>query len=225
MRSPRSILTLTGQHKMMVTQSEAVCNRLNRKDGYVMYRWQRPAPGDLEMVRLFLNTWRPSTAKRMPGDTLPTLLRDQAAWKEIFGELTRGPADTEERLLRLRDDLRQMLAEAPGWTERLNRWASETALVASVAPTSDGVIVRYESAPGMGVVGHVVATVLRAVNEDTWSRLKACPACLWVFYDGTRSRTQVWCGMLAGGPEGRACGTIAKVNRYRQKQRIRRGSS
>jgi predicted RNA-binding Zn ribbon-like protein len=42
---------------------------------------------------------------------------------------------------------------------------------------------------------------------------------LVVFYDHTRSRTKVWCGMLAGGPEGRARGTIAKVKRYRRKQR------
>ena len=210
---------------MMVTQGGAARNRLEMKDGYTVFRWQRPAPGELEVVRRFLNTWRPSTAKRMPGDALPALLRDHATWEERFPGLARGPADTEERLLRLRDDLRQMLAEVPGWTERLNRWANDTALVASVAQTSDGVIVRYGATPDMGVVGHVVATVLQAVSEDTWSRLKACPACLWVFYDDTRSRTQIWCGMLAGGPEGRACGTIAKVNRYRQKQRARGGTS
>ena len=31
-----------------------------------------------------------------------------------------------------------------------------------------------------------------------------------------RSKTKVWCGMLAG-EGGRACGTIAKVRRYRQR--------
>lgn len=190
-----------------------------------MYRWQLPAPGELEVVRSFLNTWRPSTAKRMPGDTLPALLDDPAAWEERFPGLVRGPADTEERLVRLRDDLRQMLGEGPGWTARLNRWSSETTLVASVEQTSDKVVVRYEAVPSTGIVGRMVATVLRAVSEGQWSRLKACPDCRWVFYDHTRSRTQVWCGMLAGGPEGRACGTIAKVNRYRQKQRLHKSES
>ena len=66
-----------------------------------------------------------------------------------------------------------------------------------------------------------MAAVVRAVQADEWPRLKACPDCRVVFYDHTRSRTKVWCGMLAGGPEGRACGTIAKVARYRRKQRTR----
>jgi predicted RNA-binding Zn ribbon-like protein len=37
-----------------------------------------------------------------------------------------------------------------------------------------------------------------------------------VFYDHTRNASKRWCLMNAGGPNGRACGTIAKVRRYRQ---------
>jgi predicted RNA-binding Zn ribbon-like protein len=69
-------------------------------------------------------------------------------------------------------------------------------------------------------MGRVLGAVVRALQEDTWARLKACPDCQVVFYDHTRSRTKVWCGMLAGGPGGRACGTIAKVRRYRHKRRV-----
>jgi predicted RNA-binding Zn ribbon-like protein len=60
--------------------------------------------------------------------------------------------------------------------------------------------------------------IAQAVKEGTWGRLKACPDCRWAFYDHTRSKTKVWCGMLAGDG-GRACGTIAKVRRYRQRRR------
>ena len=38
-----------------------------------------------------------------------------------------------------------------------------------------------------------------------------------VFTGGTRCRTRVWCDMLARDTEGRRCGTIAKVRRYREK--------
>jgi predicted RNA-binding Zn ribbon-like protein len=39
-----------------------------------------------------------------------------------------------------------------------------------------------------------------------------------VFYDNTRNGGKRWCLMNAGGPDGRACGTIAKVRRYRDRQ-------
>ena len=38
----------------------------------------------------------------------------------------------------------------------------------------------------------------------------------------TRNGGKRWCLMYAGGPQGRACGTIAKVRRYRERNRGRR---
>jgi hypothetical protein len=58
-----------------------------------------------------------------------------------------------------------------------------------------------------------------AVADGQWQRLKACPDCRWVFYDHTRNASKRWCLMHAGGPDGRACGTIAKLRQYRQKQK------
>ncbi|XXM72328.1 CGNR zinc finger domain-containing protein [Lysinibacillus sphaericus] len=37
------------------------------------------------------------------------------------------------------------------------------------------------------------------------------------FYDGSKSNTKKWCSMNKNGPDGRACGTMAKVRRYREK--------
>jgi CGNR zinc finger/Putative stress-induced transcription regulator len=89
----------------------------------------------------------------------------------------------------LRDDLRHVVETADAGP--VNRWIERTAL----RPRA--------------------AAVVSAISAGTWTRLKACPDCHWVFYDNTRNGSKRWCLMYAGGPEGRACGTIAKVRRYR----------
>lgn len=180
--------------------------------------WNDPAPGELELVRRFLNTWKVPNDTRVPVDGLPGLLRDPSAREERFPGVTFGPGDTEELLVKMRDDLRGALGGAEGWEGVLDRWLLRYPMVARVRSEGDRAAVRYEAAPEAGFAGWVAAAVARALEEGVWERLKACPDCRWIFYDRTRSKTKVWCGMFAGDG-GRACGTIAKVKRYRQRRR------
>ena len=179
--------------------------------------WNTPAPGELELVRRFLNTWRIDADTREPADELRWLLADRRAWEKRFPGWPPGSGDTEDLLVRLRDDLRGALGAAEGWTEALNRWLGGYPLVARVVE-EEGLSVRYEPEAEAGFAGRVLATVARGVEDGTFSRIKACPDCHWIFYDKSRSRTRVWCGMYAGDG-GRACGTISKVSRYRQRHR------
>lgn len=63
-----------------------------------------------------------------------------------------------------------------------------------------------------------LARILVAVDEcrldGTWQRLKVCPAenCAWAFYDGSKSRTRVWCAMGV-------CGNRTKTRAYRARRR------
>jgi hypothetical protein len=180
--------------------------------------WNDPAPGELELVRRFLNTWKVPNDTRVPVDGLPELLRDPSVREERFPGVPLCPGDTEELLAELRDDLRRALGGAEGWEGVLDRWLRRYPVVARVRTGEGRATVRYDAAPEAGFAGWVAAVVARALEEGTWGRLKACPDCRWVFYDRTRSRTKVWCGMFAGDG-GRACGTIAKVKRYRQRRR------
>ncbi len=180
--------------------------------------WNDPAPGELELVRRFLNTWKIPNDTRVAVDELPALLRDPSAWEERFPGIPFGPGDSEELLVELRDELRGALGGALGWEEVLDRWLGRYPLLARVRSEGGRASVRYEAAPAAGFAGWVAAAVARALEEGTWERLKTCPDCRWVFYDHTRSKTKVWCGMFAGDG-GRACGTIAKVKRYRQRRR------
>jgi predicted RNA-binding Zn ribbon-like protein len=70
---------------------------------------------------------------------------------------------------------------------------------------------------GRGELAPILAIVLTAMTDQTWHRLKACPDCRWVFYDNTRNASKRWCLMTAGGPNGRSCGSIAKVRAYRER--------
>jgi hypothetical protein len=157
------------------------------------------APGPLEYVRALLNTWLIPNDTREPADTFAEF---------AAGEGWTGPAARLVR--RLRDDLRD--AVETGDASCLNSWIAEL----DVRPAIDGgdLVYRHKASPA----GDLMATVIGAITAGTWRRLKACPDCRWVFYDHTRNGSKRWCLMYAGGPDGRACGTIAKVRRYRDRQ-------
>jgi predicted RNA-binding Zn ribbon-like protein len=184
-----------------------------------MATYNVPAPGDLEVVRALLNTWGIASATGRPADELPALLADAAFWAARLPSLPRPSGAAAAELTRLRDDLR--LALAGGDTSaRLNRWLARHPLVAVVGGGAEAPALRHAPGPAAGAIEHVLAAVADAIAAGSWSRLKICPGCGWVFYDRTRSRTKVWCDMLTGGDAGsRACGTIAKVGRYRARRR------
>jgi CGNR zinc finger len=184
--------------------------------------WNTPAPGELELVRRFLNTWRIPAGEidagtREPADELPGLIGDRRTWEERFPGWPPGPAEGGQ-LATLREDLRAALDAPVGRAETINGWLERYPLAVRLVEVDQGASVRYEPAPEAGFAGRVLAAVTGGVGDGTFSRLKACPDCRWVFYDKSRSGTRVWCGMYAG-EGGRACGTIAKVRRYRQRRK------
>jgi predicted RNA-binding Zn ribbon-like protein len=164
------------------------------------------APEPLERVRELLNSWRIPNDTRTPTDLFDRFLRS-----------TPTASPPERAVLRaLRDDLRACLEQPAKEAARLNAWIARLA----VAPVVAEGAIRFGASGGLP--GRLLAIVLCAVADGRWGRLKACPDCHWVFYDYTRNGSKRWCLMNAGGPQGRACGTIAKVRRYRERNRGRR---
>ena len=158
------------------------------------------APGDLEQVRELLNSWLIPNGTRAAADRFGEYARDHG--------VRRGDV---RQLRELRDDLRAAVEDAPAAAGRISEWAVRLGVRPAIR---DGAI-AFEH-PG-GLAGGILAIVLAAAADGRWRRLKACPDCRWVFYDHTRNASKRWCLMYAGGPDGRACGTIAKVRRHRQK--------
>jgi hypothetical protein len=180
---------------------------------------RQEAPGALEAVRHFINTWAIPNDTRLATDYLPNLLTDGAAWAKAFPGYPRAGDDTLERLTAFRSDLRAALQPGADRAAHLNRWLAAAPAELRIAPGDESLMPVASAREGAGFVGGMMAIVTEALIQQHWARLRACEDCQWVFYDWTRNRSKKWCGMTKGDPDGRACGTIAKVRRFRERQR------
>ena len=183
------------------------------------------APGTLEVVRTFLNTWRIPNDTREPIDELVSLPTMQHFYSTWFGD---SGGDSEvfivpELVWQLRADLRSILGTSDVLI--LGEWLSSQPVEVMLSPAASGMPTlgyRPAGVQGCRLCAEVVALVVEAIAHDTWMRLKACPDCHWVFYDHTKNRNKVWCLMVAGGPQGRSCGSISKVRSFRERQKEKR---
>ena len=166
------------------------------------------APGALEEVRQLLNTWLIPNDTRVPTEDFEEHARRRGLTRRQSAELRR-----------LRDDIRAALEDDTALDPMLNRWIEQTGVEVEVV---DGQVrFAHDDTPA----GHTVAVILDAVGGGQWPRLKACPDCRWVFYDHTRNGSKRWCLMNAAGSQGRGCGNIAKVRRYRARHSDQTGAT
>ena len=174
-----------------------------------------PAPGDLELVRSFINTWdAEDDAESLPG---PAALRDWLAERDLLELGARVTAADHQRALALREALRALLMANAGLDldPRAGRTLDDAARRARLGVRFDGHghVHTAPEAPGVdGALGRILALVADAQEEGTWARLKACLAddCQWAYYDLSRNRSAVWCDMAS-------CGNRQKVRSYRER--------
>ena len=191
---------------------------------------QRRAPGELELVRRFVNTREIGRASdRLAG---PAGL---AAWFEEQGLAPAGLRVTRADLARaieLRDALCVLLAAHDGGSDALRtgppagngestapaeacRALDETARRARLRLRFDGedsASLVPEARGVAGALGRLVAIVHDSIARETWNRLKVCrdDTCGWAFYDHTKNRSGAWCTM-------EKCGNRAKARAYRER--------
>jgi hypothetical protein len=176
------------------------------------------APGPLESIRALLNTWSIPNDTRRPVDDLPGLFADRPAWETRMPDLRypRHAADRRE-IEHLRGKLRASLSngDVNGDVAAIDELVSAQRWRLTV--DTDNFAVRCFVEPA-SAAGDGLAIVVDAVVARTWSRLRACPDCQWVFYDTSRNGQRTWCSMTAADG-ARGCGSIAKTRAYRQRQR------
>ena len=176
------------------------------------------APGELELVRSFVNSLDVEDEVEQLGS--PAELADWLRSRSLLeGDEEVADADLR-RAVELREALRDVLLGHHGDHE------VDPAAVAAVEAAArrsrlelrfagDG-IARVEPGRGGvdGALGRLLAIVARAQADGTWSRLKACPwdTCHWAFYDHSRNRSGVWCNMAV-------CGNRAKAQAFRARRR------
>ena len=172
------------------------------------------APGELELVRVFVNTLEVDEA--VDELSSPAALTE---WLRVQG-LLRGGAATRADLAdarRLREALRVLLLANNGVSVR-----KEAAVTLNRAARRAGLGVRFEpegtarvepGAAGVdGALGRLLAIVSASMADGSWERLKACRAedCRWAFYDRARNRSRHWCSMAV-------CGNRTKARNFRRR--------
>lgn len=178
-----------------------------------------PAPGDLELVRAFLNTWEVPNDTRAPVDRLDALAADIAAWEEALPGLAWPGSDQIDELKHLRESMREALGRThpTQLAAQLRRHPLRAELQEEAAGRS--VALRPVTPSG---AAELLARVVTAVGDGHWHRLKECPDCRYVFYDVTRNASRTWCAMSPETPQGRGCGGIAKARAHRARTRSAR---
>jgi predicted RNA-binding Zn ribbon-like protein len=166
------------------------------------------APGDLELVRTFVNT-----LDLFRSDTVATTeaLRAWLAERQLIGsEAAVSQADLTQAV-RVREALRD-LAEANAG-ESVPREALETLRSAAeraalrLAFTDDGRLALEPLADGVdGALAQLLEIVHRAMHAGTWARLKACrdKTCRYLYYDHSKNRSAAWCDMATCGNRNKA---------------------
>jgi predicted RNA-binding Zn ribbon-like protein len=184
--------------------------------GYNADMTVQSAPGQLELVRTFVNTLD------LEGDSdelsSPEALTSWLAERHLLSEGMKVGRRALERAIELREALRRLLlanngaALDPEAIEALNDTIADAALSVRFEPDGQPALAVRSSGPG-AVVAPIVTIVYEAMVNGTWSRLKACPAddCHWAFYDHSKNHSGTWCTM-------RVCGNRAKVRAYRERQ-------
>ena len=172
------------------------------------------APGDLELVRDFVNT-----LDVLPGTDELDDPASLASWLIEHRLVATLPTLTNEDLARaqsLREALRAFLlanagfpfpAEAAEYFDaavgslRLRTRAAETGRIELGPAEAEGL----EHA-----IGRLVAIVFVAQQDGTWPRLKACAECQWALYDHTKNHSAAWCGSQ--------CGARVRARRHRKRR-------
>jgi predicted RNA-binding Zn ribbon-like protein len=175
-----------------------------------------PAPEPLELVRAFVNSYDVESATEELDS--PAALVAWFAARDLVPAGTRATGADVDRALALREALRALLLANNGEPvdERaitvLNAVADRIHLEPHFG--RDGQVTVAGGGAGIDAAfGTLVAIVLGAMADGTWSRLKACRehSCEWAFYDHSRNRSGQWCVMAV-------CGNRNKARAFRARQ-------
>ena len=163
-----------------------------------------PAPGELALPEAFVNT----AAFLYHREELhhPALLRDWLVQHRLLGaDEPVGDADLTYAL-EVREALRNLLRANTGLprsaeaVETLNRAMHRASLVPHIG--DDGQARLVPQADGVyAAIGHVLANVVLAMADGSWSLLKACrnDDCQYAFYDRSKNHSGTWCVMAIRG--------------------------
>lgn len=157
----------------------------------------------LEPVRRLCNT-----VNREVGADAWRSLDELADWLDREHWQVPEPGGSDLEALR---DIREMVWRSIR-DRRVDVLAPVAARAAWRAAVHDGRIHLVPDGGAADTVAAIVTGLVRDAQRDgTWTRLKTCEHCGWVFHDRSRNRSGRWCSMAA-------CGGRAKARTYRTRR-------
>jgi predicted RNA-binding Zn ribbon-like protein len=178
------------------------------------------APGRLELLQRFVNTWNHD----FPPDWDRIGTREKAsAWlleKGLIAPGDRVSGRDAERLRELREALRALVMSNHGGRPDpvamdVIREASRAAAL-SISVDEAGRTALEAAHRGVdGAVAELLGILHEAQLTGQWARLKGCRQCRYAFFDRSKNRSATWCAMSI-------CGNRTKNRAY---YRRRRGSA
>ena len=184
------------------------------------------APGRLELLQRFLNTWNHELPSDWDRLGTPAKARAWLRAKDLISASTRVTARDAARLRELREALRSLVVASdsnsppPDAVVALRRTARSADLRVGLDDRG-----RTRLEPTRRGIEAAAATMLGIVHEahllGTWPRLKGCRQCGYAFFDRSKNRSASWCAMSI-------CGNRTKNRTYRRRRTptsSRRGSS
>jgi predicted RNA-binding Zn ribbon-like protein len=178
----------------------------------------KEAPGDLAVVRAFVNTLDIDHGIEELGD--PASLAAWLSARGLLDEETQASAADLRRATWLREALRELLLSnndkrpVPADAARILDDVAARARLRLRVDAGGSARLEAEGRGVEGALGRLLVIVYRAMETDTWSRLKACreDTCKWAFYDHSKNRSGHWCSM-------EVCGSRHKARQYRERRR------
>ncbi len=173
------------------------------------------APGDLELVRDFVNT-----LDVLPGTDEIDDPASLASWLADHQLVASLPTLSDEDLSQarsLREALRALLVSNAGFplSSEVTEAFDDAVGSARLRIQSDGAgRLELLSADAEGLdhaIGRLLSIVFTSQQDGTWSRLKACAECQWALYDHTKNHSATWCGSQ--------CGARVRSRRHRRRHR------
>ena len=174
------------------------------------------APGRLDLLQRFLNTWNHELPSDWDRLGTPAKARAWLRAKGLISASTRVTARDAARLRELREALRSLVvandANSPTLeaVTALRRTARSADLKVEL---DDSGQTRLE--PTRRGIEAAAATMLGIVHEahllGTWPRLKGCRQCGYAFFDRSKNRSASWCAMAI-------CGNRTKNRTYRRRR-------
>jgi predicted RNA-binding Zn ribbon-like protein len=175
----------------------------------------RQAPGELELVRRFCNSInRENGAERF---------RTSAALDRWLTSEGCPPVHASrvalQRVIALRESLHRLVVANATGIDDAAAWDALATVAGDVTfrvtRDRDAIELQPTGAAVDVLIGRLVATVLAARRDGSWTRLKACRHCHWVVFDPSKNRSSRWCSMTA-------CGGRHNAREYRRRLRSAR---